>query len=289
MKLLALVSLALAVVSYATPTPNHPVALDFFGPMTTKHAWTEIPAQWNHLGPAPDSHTIRLRIGLKQANIDSLVRQLYEVSDPAHERYGKHLTKDQVEELVRPASESVKMVENWLIAHGLDINSPECAMQKSPAGDWVNLNVPVRLAEQMLNTEYNVYQHKRDASNRVVRALSYSLPRSLHDHVDVITPTTMFGTMRSMRSKVFVQPAVHAPGPEIEEGRMIMGPAGIAVSSSCNRAITPTCLMQLYGTSGYIPASTSKNSIGVAGYLEEYASYADLTVCIITQVCLLQV
>jgi len=169
----------------------------------------------------------------------------------------------------------VQMVEAWLAAHGLDIQSKDCAMERSPAGDWINLNVPVRIAEQMLDTEYGVYQHAVDPNSRVVRALSYSLPRSLHDHIDVITPTTMFGTMRAMKSTAFVQAQDSSASPANEQGS-IDGPSGLAVPASCNSKITPSCLMQLYGTAGYKPKSLKTNSIGIAGYLDEFANRADL-------------
>lgn len=275
MYLSLLVSLAFALTSLASPASRQ-ISLESFGPQTTKHAWPETPAQWTHLGPASDLQTIRLRIGLKQANIDSLIEQLYEVSDPAHEHYGNHLSKQEVENLVRPAPESVELVEGWLDAHGVDLESEECDMQRSPAGDWITITVPVRKAEEMLDTEYGVYQHKRDVSNRVVRALSYSLPRSLHDHVDVITPTTMFGTMKSMKSTSFLVPASQVPKPEGVEGQTVPGPSGFPVPLSCNTSITPTCLMDLYGTTGFVPKATDKNSIGIAGYLDEFASFSDL-------------
>jgi tripeptidyl-peptidase I len=277
MKLLPLVSLSLALLSQASPAPFKSVTPDFYGPHATKHAWTEIPPKWKHLGPAPDSHTIRLRLGLKQSNIDTLVNHLYEVSDPNHVRYGMHLSKEQVEDLVRPDPESVELVETWLAAHDLDIHSTGCGMERSPAGDWISLNVPVRLAEQMLDTQYNVYQHNEDPSNIVVRTLSYSLPRSLHDHIDVVTPTTYFGTMRAMRSTAFLQPAPPIV-PAAETDLSFDGPSGFSIPASCNTTITPDCLMRLYGTYGYKPVSTKKNKIGIAGYLEEYANYADLKV-----------
>jgi len=278
MHLLSLVPFALLVVLLASPAANRQILLDSFGPQTTKHAWPETPAQWTHLGPAPDSHIIGLRIGIKQANIDSLIEQLYEVSDPAHERYGMHLSKQEVEDLVRPAPESVELVENWLEAHGIDFESDECDLQRSPAGDWITVSVPVRKAEEMLDTEYGVYQHKRDLSNLVVRSLSYSLPRALHDHVDVVTPTTMFGTMRPMRSISFFAPPDKVAISESSGGQTVPGPSGFPVPLSCNTTVTPTCLMDLYGTAGYTPVSIDKNSIGIAGYLDEFASFSDLKV-----------
>lgn len=279
MQLLPLVSLALAVLTLASPSRHHPVSLDIFGPQLTKHSWNSSPPEWTHLGSPPDNHSIRLRIGLKQSNIDSLIDHLYQVSDPDHTRYGQHLSKEEVENLVKPAPESVEHVENWLSAHELDIYSKECDMERSPAGDWIIINVPVRKAEKMLDTSYGIYQHKRDLTNRVVRSLSYSLPRSLHSHIDVITPTTMFGTMRAMKSTSFVQSSV-SPVPA-SEGVEESGPSGFSVPASCNTKITPDCLARLYGTKGYVPKATKKNAIGIAGYLDEFANDADLQASIL--------
>lgn len=150
-------------------------------------------------------------------------------------------------------------------------------MERSPSGDWINLNVPVRLAETMLNTRYGVYQHKRELSNRVVRSLSYSLPRSLHDHIDLITPTTMFGSTRSMKTTSFIQNGI-SPVAAISNGADQKGPSGFDVPASCKTMITPDCLAKLYGTRGYVPKETKRNSIGIAGYLDEFANLADLQV-----------
>ena len=62
--------------------------------LVKKHAHVEVPRDWEMLDiPIEDHHTISLQIGLKQANFDGLVKELYEVSDPAHPRYGKHLSQ----------------------------------------------------------------------------------------------------------------------------------------------------------------------------------------------------
>ena len=69
-------------------------------------------------------------------------------SDPFHERYGQHLSKEEVEGLVAPHSDSVHSVNEWLASHGLTGD----ALSHSPARDWVKVTVPVGLAEKMLNT-----------------------------------------------------------------------------------------------------------------------------------------
>ena len=48
-----------------------------------------VPPHWKQLARAPKEHVVEMRIGLKQRNFEELERQLFEVSDPTHERYGR--------------------------------------------------------------------------------------------------------------------------------------------------------------------------------------------------------
>ncbi|KAG5640060.1 hypothetical protein DXG03_001392, partial [Asterophora parasitica] len=106
------------------------------------------PHSWVKLAPAPLNHEINLRIGLPQSNFPLLEQHLYEVSDPYHERYGQHLSKEEVEALVAPHKDSVDAIDAWLGEHGL----AGADVSRSPAGDWVTVKIPVGLAETMLNT-----------------------------------------------------------------------------------------------------------------------------------------
>lgn len=49
-----------------------------------------------------------------------------------------------------------------------------------------------------------------------------------------------------------------------------------AVPASCGSTITPACLRAMYNTVNYVPTKSANNTIGVTGYLEEYANNADL-------------
>jgi tripeptidyl-peptidase I len=106
------------------------------------------PRGWVKQSRPPPDHNIILRIGLPQPNFHLLEKNLYEVSDPAQERYGQHLSKSEVEALVAPHPESLNLVNEWLSSFGLD----EDSLVRSPARDWVTLKVPVILAEKMLDT-----------------------------------------------------------------------------------------------------------------------------------------
>lgn len=53
--------------------------------------------------------------------------------------------------------------------------------------------------------------------------------------------------------------------------------SGTTVDLSCNKTVTIKCLQQLYNAVGYVPKSTGgENSIGVTGFLEQYANIEDL-------------
>ncbi|KAI0705250.1 peptidase S8/S53 domain-containing protein [Cytidiella melzeri] len=261
--------LAAALLPFAVAKP---FASKRWADYEVKHAWNDVPQGWKCHGPAPSDHLLDMRIALKQDKFEDLVTALYEVSDPEHHMYGQHLTKEQVDALVAPHSDSVELVNEWLEAHGVAASSA----QRTNGGSWLRLPVTVEQASRMLNATYEIYHHD-GTSESIVRTLSYSLPADLHAHVRVITPTTYFGTMRSMRKTSFLQPQIKPIDNDIETAAQLTGPGSLAtVPSSCATTITPACLRALYNTTTYVPKATNVNKLGVAGYLEEFANNADL-------------
>ncbi|KAH9831612.1 tripeptidyl peptidase A [Rhodofomes roseus] len=228
------------------------------------------PRGWTKVKPAPADHFIDLRIGLPQPKFHELEQHLYEISDPFHERYGAHLSKEEVEALIAPHEESVSAVDEWLASYGFASHE----LSRSSAGDWVKLRIPVSLAEEMLKTEYHVWQHE-ESGDAVVRTTSYSLPEHLHVHIDVVQPTTTFARMRGMKATYhyadeearvvnIAQPTI--PIPSAYNGQ---------VNSSCNGSLTPTCLRELYNIGDYTPQAADVNKIACTGYLEQYANFED--------------
>ncbi|RPD64171.1 subtilisin-like protein [Lentinus tigrinus ALCF2SS1-7] len=251
---------------------SKPLASKRWDDFEVKHAWVEVPRGWELHGPAPSDYTFDMRIGLKQDKFDELVTALYEVSDPAHERYGQHLSKEDVAALVAPHPDSVNLVEAWLLAHGLDTSSTH----RSSSGDFITIRVSVAQAEKMLGTQYQVFRHGK-SDDYVIRTMNYSLPSVLHEHVAVVAPTTYFGTMKSMKATSFIQEDAPTIENDADFAHLLKGPGSLAtVPSSCSTTITPACLRALYNTVNYTPKATTKNSLGVAGYLDEFANRADL-------------
>lgn len=109
----------------------------------------------------------------------------------------------------------------------------------------------------------------------IVRTTSYSLPEILHEHVDLIQPTTMFARFKAFRNTLHwanqAQPPVSSPS-----NGTITGPAGNQVDASCNKTVTISCLRQLYNAVGYNTSTSNGNQLGLTGYLGQYANNMDL-------------
>ena len=143
-----------------------------------------VPRDWVEVGPASKSENVHLQIGLKQRNEGIVESHLLEISDPKHHRYGKHLTTAEINKIVAPSEETVELVRAWLAEH--DISNAV----HSPAKDWVSIVVPIEKAEELLQTSYSTFEHS-DGST-ISRAPEWSLPLHLHEHIDVVQPTTSF-------------------------------------------------------------------------------------------------
>jgi hypothetical protein len=88
------------------------------------------------------------------------------------------------------------MVQSWLLNHGIETTA------LNSTGDWFNVHLPVRKAETLLDTTYSVYAHN-DGST-LVRAPEWSLPENLHQHIDLVQPTTSF--FRTTKQTVDTKP-----------------------------------------------------------------------------------
>jgi len=177
------------------------------------------------------------------------------VSDPDHSRYGQHLSFEDVNDLVKPADETLDLVHEWLLTNGVN------ELDYSPAKDWINIYIDVDSAERLLDTEYSVFQH--DDGSVLVRTSRWSIPSHLHDHVDTIQPTTSF--MRTTPKKTdwiqFAEPYT-PPG--------YKPPANETIAKVCHFfPVTIECFRTLYGTLNYVQKVPGINKIAFNNYLNQ--------------------
>ena len=100
-------------------------------------------------------------------------------------RYGQHLSVDEIHDIISPSADTITLVHAWLLDH----NIHDAAF--SPSKDWVSVVIPIGKAEKLLQTSYKEFKHDEDGST-LSRAPEWSLPLHLHDHIDVVQPTTSF-------------------------------------------------------------------------------------------------
>lgn len=151
-----------------------------------------VPRGWKVVAQPPSSRVINLNIGLKHRNQDVLEQHVLELSDHSHARYGQYMSASDIRELIAPPAETVDMVRDWLLEHKIS----DAVFH--PTRDSFTVALPIEKIEELLDTTYSVFLH--DDGTTLVRAPEWSLPRYLHEHIDIVQPTTSFFRPRKQAS-----------------------------------------------------------------------------------------
>lgn len=191
-----------------------------------------------------------------QPNPGLLDQTLMEVSTPSHLRYGRHLKRSELKDLMRPSQGASASVLRWLSDFGIndsDIHDD---------GDWINFQTVVSTAESMMDTTFDWYRNRHNGAEGI-RTLQYSVPEQVRQHIELVQPTTRFGQVKPQLSHV--------------RERMPIGIAGTGLNvTACNATITPACLKDLYKIGDYKGDPSNGNMLAFNNFLEEYPRYADL-------------
>lgn len=180
------------------------------------------------------------------------------IATPGHLNYGNQMSYSQIKSFLRPSESTMEAISDWLIASGIgdkDITHED---------DWIKFKATVEQIESMLDTEFYYFNNDNDHVS-IIRTTAYSLPISLHDKIYMIQPTTRFGSMSPQfnsiigSEKAVTPPQAHGYDPV-----------------RCNTTITPDCIRGLYQLGNFAGNPSVGNSLGISGYLEQYASYSDL-------------
>lgn len=203
----------------------------------------------------PSDTPITLEIGLRMRNIDDLESLLRDVSDPTSPNYGKYLTAAEVNDMFQPAEESKVAVKAWLSEQGIkDVEDK---------GFYINFGTTVEKANGLLNSSFSYFDVQ---GTRKLRTMEYSLEDDIAQHIELVTPTTYFGTTKSLAP-------VHVPGPSEEGLAPLAGDDGEPV---CSRLLTPPCLKEMYGFGDYEPDPDSGSRVAFSSFLNQSAVPEDL-------------
>ncbi|KAL7805630.1 peptidase S8/S53 domain-containing protein [Trichoderma gracile] len=224
----------------------------------------KLPHGWKAAETPSPSSQIVLQVALTQQNIDQLEPRLAAVSTPDSSTYGKYLDIDEINNIFGPSNASSSAVETWLQSHGVT------SYTKQGSSIWFQTNIST--ANTMLSTNFHTYSDLTGAKK--VRTLQYSIPESLIGHVDLISPTTYFGTTKAMRK--LKSRGVGAATEALAARQEPSSCKGTLVfEGETFNVFQPDCLRTEYSVDGYTPSVKSGSRIGFGSFLNESASFAD--------------
>ena len=264
-----------------------------------EHERRSLRAPWSKATRLPRSHTLPLRIGLTQRNLDRADEFIGEVADPSSPLYGRHWSPEKVIETFAPDQEVVDEVLGWLENEGISRNRTAVSQGRN----WISVLATRDEAERLLKTEYHVYQHGDGHSH--VACDSYHVPRRIADHIDIILPTVHFdqrlGGERGKRVPVpedkvadlkrralVVSRLRPAAGIRPGESGILGSPSDgslpkkgkkvtniLSQLTQCDTMITPACIRALYGMPPGTHSSPN-NTLGVVEYTPQAFLQEDL-------------
>lgn len=220
----------------------------------------QVPRGWTFVRNAYADESVKLRVSLKQQNVDDLYQKVMEVSTPDHSSYGKHYEGHELRSLLKPSEETSNVAISWLQDSNITAITDD--------GDYVLFSSSVETANKLLNTKFAWYTNAEN--QKVIRSLSYSVPGNVASHINFVQPTTRFGSLSALGSTV----EKIDTGAPFDGSVSFTGAAVQAPNITCNLTITPECLLDLYNVH-YKGDAKNGNTVGFGSFLEEYARYSD--------------
>ncbi|KAK8077055.1 Tripeptidyl-peptidase sed1 [Apiospora saccharicola] len=222
--------------------------------------------RWVKVRRADAQATLPMRIGLKQHNLEKGHDLLMDISDPASKNYGNHLTATEVVDLFAPPNATFAAVRDWLIGAKIAVAD----IGQSSNKQWVQFDLPVRRAEELLAADYHIYEHE-DNGVQTVACEEYHVPKHIQEHIDYITPGIRLGGLgdtHEARGKKrstysgsdgidrFIRPvkmmdpaklniAVNQTGAP-DDGPRIPWNIPFPLDGDCDKYMTPDCIRRLY-------------------------------------------
>ena len=194
-------------------------------------------------------------------------------------RYGTHLSREQVAELVAPHPHTLRLVNAWLEYHSV----PPSSISRTHGGGWLTVTgVPVDKANEILGASYQLYYHA-GTNDTILRTVGYALPAPLHTLVRTVAPTTSFTPsglqQRTPRISPGAAAAANATSGDSEPINILSG------RDDSDEGVTPSVLRWMYRTADFKPVDpslasqrrTAVNRIGIVGYENQYPSETDLS------------
>eukprot|EP01040_Poterioochromonas_malhamensis_P002533 gene2533-2694_t len=193
---------------------------------------------------ASDNDFHEVVFAVKQKNLDQLETLLMEVSNPQNSKYGKYLSRKEIADLTaNPVATDA--LSKFLFENGATIT------KKTRYGEYITARAKVSTWEKLFDTEFYQFHPENPQAKPVVRALEYSIPAELSEHVELVFNTVQLPTFDTTRVKGELQGSLRKAG-----------------------SVTPALLNEYYHITSN--KGNSKASQAVYESLEQYYSPNDL-------------
>ena len=163
--------------------------------------WISTHPEFTEKGAALSTQPHDVVFIVKQNNVDELKQLLLEVSDPSHEKYGKHMTSDEIAAFTANPN-SHKLIVEYVKSIGATIVS------ESRYEDYVTARAPLSVWEKTFDTKFQTYSHNPESRDdtglfdrrinlEFVRSKEYSIPSSLDEHVSFVMNTVQIPMVKA--------------------------------------------------------------------------------------------
>lgn len=143
---------------------------------------------------------------IKQKNQELLKSTLYQVSDPNSPSYGKHLSFEEIGDIVGSA-QSTKFVTDYLESHNATI------VRTTPHGEYIRARANVNVWNKMLRANYQTFT---DGNGRnILRTTEYDVPTELESHISFVGYTTELPPSRVPKFEQVKEPMVGGVNPSL--------------------------------------------------------------------------
>ena len=191
---------------------------------------------------------VDMSIGLHPDNHDNLENTLHQISNPHHERYGKHLSREEAKSLLDPPAEASDSVKRWLSDQGVPASNVE------DRGQWIRARVPSDLADILSEKGDGGY----DKTSR-----SLALPESLRGYISTVKVKRSSRGIDQTTKRWSSNDIARSP-------RTVKQKRGHSKKDvdleKCKEELTPACIRKIYNMDEP-PARPHSNAIfGVPGF-----------------------
>jgi tripeptidyl-peptidase-1 len=241
------------------------------------------PSGWSIHHKASASDKITLFVALKEPGIEELKAKL----NQRHTSSGQHMSRDEVHNYRQPAQTTTNAVSEWLKSRGV--------REFDNRGSIISFEASAQTVKSLFQADLAYYAYNGSDAAPVLRALSYTVPTWLRDHIDFVHPISNFMPPRAPRGhrhhpkpKPKPKPKPH-PKPTKSTSKPATStstPIGIPTippddtqqpNLPCLAATVPDCIKDLYNIT-YTASSPSPVRFGVAGFLEQWILESDVSI-----------